>query len=340
MRDFIVDFVERLKQYAVDYAVDQDRTEILALESAREKEQSGRQTAHSLRKGNEIDLSNREYALFREKIAEIKIGKSAQFPKSAKGEYILAIDNKLVYTDGDYIDARISQIIELNVGDETDTDLARWIVFDCEKKGADLDEIQRIVEGCFGKGSITVDIPGNEQGNGRQNGRGKSGNLQKVRKDDHGDLSSAETRKYALKKNVEQIEDLVAVHNTAADKLKKTLDLGGFPMPSIAVTCCEKCFSEWRGDICRRKKSDNIARVLGIQFPDKTSNDRSSADIIADLTRAVNGENSENHAENAQDTANGDKTQAETPEHEINHEGDEMVQPEKNCETNITIRRG
>lgn len=33
VRDFIVDFVERLKQYAVDYAVDQDRTEILALQS-------------------------------------------------------------------------------------------------------------------------------------------------------------------------------------------------------------------------------------------------------------------------------------------------------------------
>ncbi|MCI5546649.1 MAG: hypothetical protein MR399_06810, partial [Clostridiales bacterium] len=33
VRDFIVDFVDRLKQYAVDYAVDQDRTEILALQS-------------------------------------------------------------------------------------------------------------------------------------------------------------------------------------------------------------------------------------------------------------------------------------------------------------------
>lgn len=160
-------------------------------------------------------------------------GQAADTPD---GSCIFDSENKLVYTDGDYIDARISQIIELNVGDETDTDLARWIVFDCEKKGADLDEIQRIVEGCFGKGSITVDIPGNEQGNGRQNGCGKSGNLQKVRKDDHGDLSSAEKRKYALRKNVEQIEDLVAVHNTTADKLKKTLDLLGFPTPSIAVT--------------------------------------------------------------------------------------------------------
>lgn len=49
-------------------------------------------------------------------------------------------------------------------------------------------------------------------------------------------MSSKGKRKYALRKSVEQIEDLVAVHNTTADKLKKTLDLGGFPMPSIAVT--------------------------------------------------------------------------------------------------------
>ena len=28
----------------------------------------------------------------------------------------------------------------------------------------------------------------------------------------------------------------MAVHNTTADKLKKALDLGGFPMPSVAVT--------------------------------------------------------------------------------------------------------
>ena len=36
--------------------------------------------------------------------------------------------------------------------------------------------------------------------------------------------------------SVEYTKDLVAVHNLSADKLEKTLDLGGFPMPSIAVT--------------------------------------------------------------------------------------------------------
>ena len=35
---------------------------------------------------------------------------------------------------------------------------------------------------------------------------------------------------------VEEVKDLVAVHNLSADKLKSAFDLGGFPMPSIAVT--------------------------------------------------------------------------------------------------------
>lgn len=37
-------------------------------------------------------------------------------------------------------------------------------------------------------------------------------------------------------RNVQQTKNLVALHNITEDKLLKTLELGGFPMPSIAVT--------------------------------------------------------------------------------------------------------
>ena len=44
------------------------------------------------------------------------------------------------------------------------------------------------------------------------------------------------TRQFELRRNVEQREDgLMAVHNLSADKLTDTLELGGFPMPSIAI---------------------------------------------------------------------------------------------------------
>lgn len=145
-------------------------------------------------------------------------------------------ENKLVYTDGEFVDTHISRIIELNVGDETLTDLARSFVYEEEGKGKSYAEIRGILESCFGEGSAKFYTLSDGRGDARQNGRGKERNIKKVRKDDHGDLSSAEKRKYALRKSVEQIEDLVAVHNTTADKLKKTLDLGGFPTPSIAVT--------------------------------------------------------------------------------------------------------
>ena len=42
--------------------------------------------------------------------------------------------------------------------------------------------------------------------------------------------------RFSLKKPVEETKTLVALHNLTAEKLKKVLKLGGFPMPSIAVT--------------------------------------------------------------------------------------------------------
>lgn len=42
--------------------------------------------------------------------------------------------------------------------------------------------------------------------------------------------------RFSMKKPVEYTKNLVALHNLSSDKFGKTLDLGGFPMPSIAVT--------------------------------------------------------------------------------------------------------
>ena len=49
-----------------------------------------------------------------------------------------------------------------------------------------------------------------------------------------GDVTG-ETR-FSLKSPVEETRDLVALHNLTEDKLRSALRLGGFPMPSIAVT--------------------------------------------------------------------------------------------------------
>lgn len=41
---------------------------------------------------------------------------------------------------------------------------------------------------------------------------------------------------FSLSNAVEETKDLVALHNLTADKLSKSLDLGGLPMPSLAIT--------------------------------------------------------------------------------------------------------
>ena len=41
---------------------------------------------------------------------------------------------------------------------------------------------------------------------------------------------------FSLSKAVEETKDLVALHNLTADKLTKSLELGGLPMPSLAIT--------------------------------------------------------------------------------------------------------
>ena len=49
-------------------------------------------------------------------------------------------------------------------------------------------------------------------------------------------LNKVNPNRFNLSKPVEEGRDLIAVHNLTEDKLKQSLDLGGFPMPSIAIT--------------------------------------------------------------------------------------------------------
>ena len=50
-----------------------------------------------------------------------------------------------------------------------------------------------------------------------------------------GESVKPETRFY-MEDTAEEVKDLIAVHNLSADKLESAFGLGGFPMPSIAVT--------------------------------------------------------------------------------------------------------
>lgn len=63
--------------------------------------------------------------------------------------------------------------------------------------------------------------------------------------------------RFSLREPVERTKDLIAVHNLTEQKLKKALALGGFPMPSIAVTKTSIGHSTF-GDISLVFSSDTI----------------------------------------------------------------------------------
>ena len=54
--------------------------------------------------------------------------------------------------------------------------------------------------------------------------------------------------KFSVDTNVEETKDLIAVHNLSEDELNESLNLGGFPMPSIAVTKAQMGHNDF-GDI-------------------------------------------------------------------------------------------
>lgn len=54
--------------------------------------------------------------------------------------------------------------------------------------------------------------------------------------------------RFSMRENVEETKELVAVHNMRVSELERTLDLGGLPMPSIAIIKAKRGHSEY-GDV-------------------------------------------------------------------------------------------
>jgi hypothetical protein len=79
----------------------------------------------------------------------------------------------------------------------------------------------------------------------KSNGAGFSSN---VGEEISGRVSDTITKKFSLSEPVEETKDLIAVHNISDENLSKAIKLGGFPMPSIAVTKSDMSHTSF-GDI-------------------------------------------------------------------------------------------
>ncbi len=78
-------------------------------------------------------------------------GKQAQFHRSASGGYILAIGNKLVYTDGNTDLPSIRRIDVIDLEDATDIDVVVQLVYQSKDGDFTYEQARRISESLFGK---------------------------------------------------------------------------------------------------------------------------------------------------------------------------------------------
>ncbi len=66
-----------------------------------------------------------------------------------------------------------------------------------------------------------------------------------VKRTDNLSPTENEDVRFSLKSAVEETEKLIAVHNMTEDELRKTVSLGGFPMPSIAIMKAKQKHTEY-----------------------------------------------------------------------------------------------
>lgn len=95
-------------------------------------------------------FSREENKLFHEKISQIHQGSQA-FEKNTKGEYMLPIENKIVFTDGDYNSPYITRIIEVMSDYATDFEDIRSAIYDEERGKSSHKESALSVERYYGK---------------------------------------------------------------------------------------------------------------------------------------------------------------------------------------------
>lgn len=90
-------------------------------------------------------------------LMDIRIGNDGRFVRSHNGEYIVQTDNKLIYTNGDYDNPRVSKVIEFNDNYETNIDDARRMIYGAEKRGeARYRSTLQAIEDAYGEGFLYV----------------------------------------------------------------------------------------------------------------------------------------------------------------------------------------
>ena len=230
VRDFFVRFADELRKIVAKYGAGNSRAEVdamlradsqdlvniaesldMALSAVQEdaQEQSvqvqsegsagGESEAEYSRKWPSFGLSEQEWAMFYRKIGEMKAGKSAQLHVSPEGYYIFDIENKLVYTDGGWMNPKVVRVVAFNLTDGTELDAAKQFFIDGEDGRVKYERIRDILADIFEKEVVSIhagEVLGETQ---RQDGEGEGQGRTGAGEGNRGNLSAEEGSKFSLK---------------------------------------------------------------------------------------------------------------------------------------------
>lgn len=124
-------------------------------------------------------FSVEESKLFHEKISEINTGRhSFGNNKNTLGEYMIPIENKIIFTDGNYDSPYVREIVEVLTEYQTEFEAIKERIYNVEKgKSSKQDEVQ-IIKQMYGDGYIISYNSGNngvyDWQNGKRKGRTRS----------------------------------------------------------------------------------------------------------------------------------------------------------------------
>lgn len=193
-------------------------------------------------------FSVEESILFHEKISEINQGSQA-FSKNSIGEYMIPVENKIIFTDGNYDSPYVREIVEVLTECEDEFQKVRERIFNVEKgKSSKQDEV-RIINQMFGAGCIISYNSGNNGvygwEDGRRKGKTRSSTIRNHLNKQHrgrNDRTSKET----------QINEIAPIKETSSED-------GVFSLSSDSTT--SKKYGNFYGADVMLQPSEDIAPV-------------------------------------------------------------------------------
>lgn len=94
--------------------------------------------------------------MFHQKISELKNLGYKSFHQTKNGEYILSVNNKLIFTDGNFDAPSISRVIVVNAEYESIIEEVRDTVYEIEEGyGSKVDSMVHFYEGLSNEGIVT-----------------------------------------------------------------------------------------------------------------------------------------------------------------------------------------